>query len=265
MTIEKIIISCYTIDAKEAEIMLKKFLVAIMCAAILLTFVACGKDNAHQNDGTINQMESSLANDTSQPSNPTEETSKPTEVTSKPTEVTSKPTEVTSKPTEVTSKPTEVTSKPTEVTSKPTEVTSKPTEETSKPTEVTSKPTEETSKPTEETSKPTEENKSVFNTEGIISIKFYAYYGRGKGSVVPDEHLNDIIAWLDSFEIDTNRKFPELVPPGTDTIHIEIEYSDGSIVKQGKDTTVVDGVRYYIISDASPECYREIIEKTSFN
>ena len=159
--------------------MLKKFLIAIMCVAILLLFVACGKDDSHQNDGATNQTENALANDASHPS------------------------------------------------------------------------------------KPTEEKKSVFKTEDIIRITFYAYYGGGKGSDVPAEHLDEIVAWLNSFKIDSNRKVPEVVPPGTNTIHVEIAYSDGSIVKQGMDTTVVDGVAYYIIGDRSPECYDEIISKTS--
>ena len=108
-----------------------------------------------------------------------------------------------------------------------------------------------------------EEKTSVFKTEDIIRITFYAYYGGGKGSDVPAEHLDEIVAWLNSFKIDSNRKVPEVVPPGTNTIHVEIAYSDGSIVKQGMDTTVVDGVAYYIIGDRSPECYDEIISKTS--
>ena len=103
----------------------------------------------------------------------------------------------------------------------------------------------------------------IFNTKNIKRITFYAYYGGGKGSDVPAEHLDEIVAWLNSFKIDSNRKVPEVVPPGTNTIHVEIAYSDGSIVKQGMDTTAVDGVAYYIIGDRSPECYDEIISKTS--
>jgi len=175
--------------------MLKKIFIAIMCIAVLLSIVACSKDDAHQNEGTTNQAESSLATDASQPG----------------------------------------------------------------------KPTEGPSKPTEDISTPTEEKESVFNTEDIIRITFYAYYGNGKGSDVPAEHLNKIITWLDSFEVDTNKEFPELVPPGTNTVHVEIEYLDGGIIKQGMDTTVVDGVTYYIKGATRPECYDEIISKTSLS
>ena len=106
---------------------------------------------------------------------------------------------------------------------------------------------------------------AIFNTKNIKRITFYAYYGSGKGSDVPAEHLNKIITWLDSFEVDTNKEFPELVPPGTNTIQVEIEYSDGSIIKQGMDTTTVDGVTYYIKGATPPECYDEIISKTSLS
>ena len=159
--------------------MLKKFLIAIMCVAILLLFVACSKDDSHQNDGATNQTENALANDASHPS------------------------------------------------------------------------------------KPTEEKKSVFKTEDIIHITFYAYYGNGKGSDVPGEHLDEMIAWLDSFTLD--KEVPELLPPGTNTIHVEIEYLDGTIVKRGLDTATVDGITYYIKGDTAPECYEEIVSKTSLN
>ena len=111
----------------------------------------------------------------------------------------------------------------------------------------------------------TENSVSVFETDSIVRITFYAYYGSGKGSDVPAEHLDEIKTWLNSFEIDSDRAVPELLPPGTNTIYVEIEYSDGSIVKQGMDTAVINGVTYYISGDSSPECYNEIISKTSSN
>jgi len=116
-----------------------------------------------------------------------------------------------------------------------------------------------------ETSNTTENTIPVFKTDNVTSITFYAYYGSGKGGDVPAEHLNEIISWLDSFKVDTDREFPELVPPGTNTIHIEIKYSDGSIIKLGMDTTTVDGVTYYIKGATRPECYDEIISKTSLS
>jgi hypothetical protein len=104
---------------------------------------------------------------------------------------------------------------------------------------------------------------AIFNTKDIKRITFYAYYGNGKGSDVPSEHLDEIITWLDSFTID--EKIPELLPPGTNTIKVEIEYLDGNIVKKGLDTAIVDGITYYIKGATAPECYEEIISKTSLN
>ena len=106
---------------------------------------------------------------------------------------------------------------------------------------------------------------AIFNTKNIKSITFYAYYGSGKGSDVPAEHLGEITTWLNSFKIDTDREFPDLVPPGTNTIHVEIEYFDGTVVKEGLDTATVDGITYYIKGDTAPKCYEEIISKTSLN
>ena len=119
--------------------------------------------------------------------------------------------------------------------------------------------------PTESTNQNDTHNQAtaIFNTKNIKRITFYAYYGNGKGSDVPVEHLDEIITWLDSFTID--KEVPELIPPGTNTIHVEIEYLDGTIVKRGLDTATVDGITYYIKGDTAPECYEEIVSKTSLN
>ena len=119
--------------------------------------------------------------------------------------------------------------------------------------------------PTESTNQNDTHNQAtaIFNTKNIKRISFYSYYGNGKGSDVPVEHLDEIITWLDSFTID--KEVPELIPPGTNTINVEIEYFDGTIVKKGLDTTTVDGITYYIKGDNSPECYEEIISRTSLN
>ncbi len=119
--------------------------------------------------------------------------------------------------------------------------------------------------PTESTGQTDTNNQAtaIFNTKNIKRITFFAYYGSGKGSDVPGEHLDEFITWLDSFVID--KEVPELLPPGTNTIQVEIEYFDGTIVKKGLDTTTVDGITYYIKGDTAPKCYEEIISKTSLN
>ena len=103
----------------------------------------------------------------------------------------------------------------------------------------------------------------IFNTKNIKRITVYAYYGNGKGSDVTAKQLGEMIAWLDSFTLD--KEVPELLPPGTNTIHVEIEYFDGTIVKRGLDTATVGGITYYIKGDTAPECYEEIVSKTRLN
>jgi len=105
------------------------------------------------------------------------------------------------------------------------------------------------------------ETNSVFKTEDAVRITFYAYNGGGKGSDVSAENMTAITNWLDSFTI--GEKAPEILPPGTNTYYVEIEYSDGTIIKNGLDTIKKDGVTYCLKSDKKPECFMEIISKAS--
>lgn len=102
---------------------------------------------------------------------------------------------------------------------------------------------------------------AVFETQNIVRITFYGYYGGGTGSEVPAEDMEAISTWLASFAI--GEKAPDLLAPGTNTYHVKIEYADGTVVESGLDTTTVDGVSYQISSDPQPECFAEIIAKTS--
>ena len=105
----------------------------------------------------------------------------------------------------------------------------------------------------------------VFDTENVKRITLYSYYGCGIGSDVPAEHLQEIITWLDSFEIDFERKADDLLPPGTNTVHVEIEYLDGTVIKQGIDTITVEGARYYLSRSDFPGCYQNILSRTSLS
>ncbi len=104
---------------------------------------------------------------------------------------------------------------------------------------------------------------SVFVTEDITSITFYAYYGQGKGSKVPKEHMTEIVNWLDSFTVDREAT-DEDVPPGTNTYYVKIEYSDGTIIKEGLDIILIDGTGYLLEKEPYPDCFMEIISKTSY-
>ena len=202
--------------------MFRKISTVFMCAVVLLSFVACGKDETQQNNSTKAQTDVTTVDSISI----TEDINAQTDVS--------------------------VTDDISTEASFTTETISAVSSD-----EITSEES------LSETDEPTENSTSVFETENIERITFYAYYGTGIGSDVPAESLAEITAWLDSFKIDVDRKVPELLPPGTNTIHVEIEYSDGSIIKCGMDTAVINGATYYISGDSSPECYDEIISKTS--
>ena len=103
----------------------------------------------------------------------------------------------------------------------------------------------------------------IFNTKNIERITFYAYYGGGKGSDVPAENMSEFITWLGTFTIDKDKKVDDILPPGTNTYFIEIEYLDGTIIKQGLDIIAVDGTAYYLKHAKRPDSFKDIISKTS--
>lgn len=100
----------------------------------------------------------------------------------------------------------------------------------------------------------------VFDTDHVTKITFYAYSGSGIGSDVPAEHMEEILHWLDSFTVGS--KAPALPPPGTNTIYVEIEYADGTVIRQGLDTVEIGWFLYYTNSPEPPACYQDILSKT---
>ena len=102
--------------------------------------------------------------------------------------------------------------------------------------------------------------KPVFETDNVCRITFYAYYGAGIGSEVPAEHMAEIVDWLDSFR--AGRMVFGMIPPGTNTVCVEIEYTDGKIIKEGLDTAQIGWIVYYTKSNGAPDCFSEILSKT---
>jgi hypothetical protein len=100
-------------------------------------------------------------------------------------------------------------------------------------------------------------NTQVFKTENISRITFYTS-GDGKGFEVPSDNIAEITTWLGSFTI--GEKADDVLVPGSNSVSVEIEYADGTIVKNGISTVNIDGVTYYMEHDDAPECYLEIIE-----
>lgn len=105
-----------------------------------------------------------------------------------------------------------------------------------------------------------DKNIQVFNTENITRITFYTLPSSGKGFDVPSEYVDEITTWLGSFTID-EKADDKVLAPGSNSISVEIEYADGTVVKNGLSTTKVDGVTYYMKHDDAPECYFEILEQ----
>ena len=105
---------------------------------------------------------------------------------------------------------------------------------------------------------------AIFNTKNIKRITFYAYYGSGKGSKVPSEKKTEIKTWLDSFTIVREATDDDALP-GTNNYCVEIEYMDGTIIKEGLDIIIIDGTRYLLEKEPYPDCFRDIISKTSLN
>ncbi|MBP3391951.1 MAG: hypothetical protein J6L76_04105 [Clostridia bacterium] len=116
----------------------------------------------------------------------------------------------------------------------------------------------------DETHQPSDVSHPVFKTENVVRITFYAYYGAGKGSDVSAKDMPEILRWLDSFTVspETADQYP---PPGTNTYHVEIEYADGQIVQEGLDMITIDGKGYLLEKDPTPDCFEEIISKTSLS
>lgn len=105
----------------------------------------------------------------------------------------------------------------------------------------------------------TEQRAPVFDTENIKHITIITKYGYGEKIDVPDEDMAVMTAWLGTFTLD--EVIDENVPiaPGNNTKWFEIEYADGTIIKNGFDTTTVDGIRYYMESYPNPDCLNKLL------
>ncbi len=95
--------------------------------------------------------------------------------------------------------------------------------------------------------------KPVFETKNIRRITFYSLPNHADGIEVPSEYMEEIITWIGTFKID--KKADDLLPPGTNTRSFRIEYSDGTVIKNGVNTITIDGVIYYLQHDKAPESY----------
>ena len=100
----------------------------------------------------------------------------------------------------------------------------------------------------------------IFNTENIKRIILHVF-GEEKGSEVPAENISEFTAWLGTFAID--KEAEDILPPGINNYYVEIEYLDGTTVKEGLDVIEVDGTAYYLKHAKYPDSFFDIISETS--
>ncbi len=106
-----------------------------------------------------------------------------------------------------------------------------------------------------------DKNVQLFKTENIKRILFYNDTTLEEVEV-PEEYLDEIITWLESFTIDKEVEKDKL-EPGSDAYCVQIEYEDGTIVKNGLWIYEMDGKQYYTKGADTPECWQDIFENQS--
>jgi len=104
--------------------------------------------------------------------------------------------------------------------------------------------------------------KPVFEPDNITRISFYGNWGIGKEYKVPDEYMTEITEWLASYTVGEILHDANPIPPGTNTYYVEIEYSDGTVVKSGLNMISLNNTKYFVNRDAPPDCYYEILSQS---
>ena len=102
--------------------------------------------------------------------------------------------------------------------------------------------------------------KPIFETDNISKITLFAVPNHTDGIVVPSEYMDEIIAWIGTFTVD--KEVGEILAPGTNTFSFRIEYSDGTIVESGVNTTTIDGITYYMKQEQTPECFNALFAES---
>ena len=93
----------------------------------------------------------------------------------------------------------------------------------------------------------------AFETENISKIAFQ--FGPLEEVEVPSEDLEEMTEWLETFKIGDRVKRREELPPGTNSVSVRIEYSDGTIVENGLSTIKLDKKEYHLIYSDAPQAY----------
>ena len=97
----------------------------------------------------------------------------------------------------------------------------------------------------------------IFETQNIKSVTLYRLPDNIDGVEVPTEHMKEITAWLGTFTVREKAKDADVVC-GLNMFTFRIEYTDGTVVTSGTDTTTIDGVIYYTNKGRQPDCIEEL-------
>lgn len=98
-------------------------------------------------------------------------------------------------------------------------------------------------------------SQAVFNTDGITGITFFSANPDESPAMVPAAYMDEIKAWLDLFRRGEPVDAARGAAPGADSISVQIEYSDGTIMKNSLGTINIDGTQYYLLSPQKPACW----------
>lgn len=95
-----------------------------------------------------------------------------------------------------------------------------------------------------------------FETENISRISFRT--SPDDWVEIPSEELPVYIEWLKSFRI--GEKAGSTLVPGSNSVRIRIEYSDGTFIENGLSTIKVGNDSYYLAFDNAPDSYPDYIK-----
>lgn len=90
-----------------------------------------------------------------------------------------------------------------------------------------------------------------FETDNISKISFKE--GPNDWVEVPTEELPEYVEWLESFRI--GEKADRTLAPGSNSVKIKIEYSDGTLIENGLSTFKIGNNNYYLTYNNVPDTY----------
>ena len=102
----------------------------------------------------------------------------------------------------------------------------------------------------------------VYQTENITRITFHEHRPPFGEYQVPAEHMQEITAWLDTFQV-LHKVDPIDIPAGANRITAEIEYADGRVGHHGLDYPTIDDITYRVRFDDYPVCFDEILGRVN--